>query len=255
LSTTARDVAEVLNTAPSKYGECWLSTERIAELIGKSVATVLKKLRELELKGLIARVVDYGLKTRRRIVLLWREQPNPEPVEETMSHAGEPTDAPGVAPHAEAPRAQEPRETPQASPRKATAEEVDALVKRASKLGSPSRRWVTDVARKYGVRLTSKAVDHAVAKGKTRFGWVCEAVKAWTAEGVPTHLEDDADVDRRISHWDKQAEDIRRIFGPGGTCPFKPENVAPTFVNDSIDGTWKFWKDEDHAKYERRLEL
>jgi hypothetical protein len=98
-------------------------------------------------------------------------------------------------------------------------------VKRASKLGSPSRRWVTDVARKYGLGLTSKAVDHAVERGKNRFGWVVEAVKAWSVEGVPDYLEDDVSPE-------ELRRDVWATFGPGGTHELKhpAQDAIPAFI-------------------------
>lgn len=208
----------MLDTAPSSYTECWLGNERIASLLGRSVGWVQAMLRELEVKGLIHRVADYALATRRRIVLLWRRPAEPtttpEPEEEHMTHAVVTPEPARVASDEHREGVPHQAATPG---RTATPEEVAALVRRASQLGNPSKRWVLDVARKYGYRNVAKAVDRAVEKGKRRFGWVLSAVEGWAQNGMPDYLLDDDD--RRA----ESVAQVHEIFGPGGALEWKPK--------------------------------
>lgn len=219
LSDGARQVAQAIDDlTPTMHPECWCGNERIAALLKRSLAWVQSKLRELELKGLITRVADYALATRRRIVLLWRkpaEPITPEPEEEHMNHAPVVASEPArVAPDE---RHEGEQDAPKAEGRKATPEEVASLVRQAAKLGNPSRRWVLDVARKYGYRNVAKAVDRAVETGKRRFGWVLSAVEAWAQNGMPEWLV--SDDDRRA----ESAAQAYEVFGPGGEYEWKPK--------------------------------
>lgn len=214
LSVGARHVAAILDRTGRFFSSSWFSAGRIADALGMAVSTVRLKLRELELRGLVSIVKDYGLKTRRRVVLLWREQPQPQTDNEgAVSH-----DPPAPIVHAE--RAPDPS-PPQGG--QASAEEVAAILKQASSLGNPSRRWVSDSCQAYGARVVAQAVAYAVRKGKRRFGWAVEAAKAWAVEGVPEYALSEAE---RV---ESEVAAIFAAFGPPAAPRPAPAPV-PAFV-------------------------
>lgn len=78
LSPTARLVAAVLDRTRREHGECWLANKTLAGKIGRSVRTVQLALKELAKAKLIEIARAYWLRSRRRILLLWRRDALPE---------------------------------------------------------------------------------------------------------------------------------------------------------------------------------
>lgn len=241
LEPKMRQVCEYLDRAPRKCREAWWSAERIARDLGEgfSVATVRVILRKLTLRGLIAVVVDYGLRTRRAIVLLWRKAAEPvvghAPTSDVMKYevtqAADPAaiaqahaegamrddlrrvrreDVPTAAPAAVAEAAPPvPSRGGDAEARKATPEEVGELMEAAAKVEGSTPDKARTLARLCTLTVVLAAARRAAAKGMG-WGWVVQTAKAWRAEGVPDYARADAPRER------SQAEIIAELFGPGG---------------------------------------
>src|SRR5690606_33558463 len=94
--------------------------------------------------------------------------------------------------------------------RKATPEEVRALVTAALELESATPDGVRKIARKLGVDTLRKAVDYARRTGKRRWGLAVHLAKQWRETGVPDYVMSEAD------RWEMQAAAIDRLYGPGG---------------------------------------
>lgn len=225
LEPKMRQVCEYLDRAPRKCREAWWSAERIARDLGEgfSVATVRVILRKLTLRGLIAVVVDYGLRTRRAIVLLWRKAaepaPHPEPAPqeapqmETVRDDLRRVRREDVQPAAPAAVAEAAPPVPSrggdAEARKATPEEVGELMEAAAKVEGSTPEKARTLARLCTLTVVLAAARRAAAKGMG-WGWVVQTAKAWRAEGVPDYARADAPRERT------QAEIIAELFGPGG---------------------------------------
>jgi hypothetical protein len=73
LSDAAARLAEVMNRRVRRcYTDCLYSAETFAKLLGWSVRKVRDAVNELIGLGLVERITDYGLRTRRRLRLRWR---------------------------------------------------------------------------------------------------------------------------------------------------------------------------------------
>lgn len=224
LSTVARLVADVIDRAPRNAPEAWWGNARIADAIGYSVRTVQAAIRELKDKGLVAIVRDYSLKTRRRIVLLWRKpaeqpttpEPQPEPTEGAMAHV--PADLrlrvepepirPAAAPAPQVDAARGRDEAPAAEGRKATPEEVERVVSEAAKVPGSTRAKAVRLAKACRLSTVEAAVRRAIDRGMG-WGWVTATARAWAVEGVPGYAAEEEPAE-------SQADAIMRLFGPGG---------------------------------------
>ncbi len=63
---------DVLESLSRGHDEAWASTRTLAARLKLTVRAVHVRLSRLVMHGLVERVWDYSLKTRRRLVLLWR---------------------------------------------------------------------------------------------------------------------------------------------------------------------------------------
>lgn len=186
LSPTARLVGELLNRTRREHAECWLANKTIAARIGKSIRTVQLALKELERADLIQLTRAYWLKSRRRILLLWRGTTGPQtsPFDDTNCAQSAPEVAPSSAlpphPPIEVPEgievmgsvdtASEPPTTPpdlshsESLPSQAEAKAVDLWG------DTPAvRNRVRQAEREYGPAWVSQALD--VCREKARTGW------------------------------------------------------------------------------------
>jgi ribosomal protein S25 len=173
LSAIARSLVDVLDRRTRHvFRECWLSTEKLASILGVSVATVRRALVELLQKGIIETVANYALRARRAIVLLWRvPAAAPVPV------------APVPAPVVEPPPPPAPRK-----PRKETtpppthAERV--LIDRAeAKFGPQFTVPVIHACERYGVLWVEKAINDTPAEKPWK--WLLGKLEGWREAGKP----------------------------------------------------------------------
>jgi hypothetical protein len=253
LEPKMRQVCEYLDRATRKCREAWWSAERIARDLGEgfSVATVRVILRKLTLRGLIAVVVDYGLKTRRAIVLLWRKAAEPvvghAPTSDVMKYevtqAADPAaiaqahaegamrddlrrvrreDVPANAAPAAAAEAAPPVPSRggDAEARKATPEEKAELISEALKVKGATRPKVWLLATNVGISVLLPCVRWAAAKGKG-WRWVEAVAPAWKQEGVPEDAMSPPARER------SQAEIIAELFGPGGKYAESTFDMTP----------------------------
>jgi hypothetical protein len=67
-----RECMRVLERAAKGHDEVWAATSAVANKLGLTVRAAQLRIQRLERLGLVERVWDFALNTRRRLVLLWR---------------------------------------------------------------------------------------------------------------------------------------------------------------------------------------
>lgn len=222
------------------------ATKTIAAKFGVSVRYVQVTLRRFRDLGVLDRVFDYGLRTRRRLLLKTPPATNslgalqcahsahssaptndspPDPLlcvsgdelEEGIGGGGipdAPCDPEPVAfspppPVSDSPSL-EPEKTasePAQAPPKATPEQVESLVELAREVfPAQPRQWVTGLARRWSLRWVRAALARAKAKGGVRTGYVIRTLEGFAAEGGPPAELADPEAEAR-----KKAESRREI--------------------------------------------
>lgn len=75
-TATDRETLDLLKRVAGAHTEVWHSTKRLAAMAGVGVRAMQVRLNRLaDVHGLVGRVYDYGLRTRRRLVLLFSARP------------------------------------------------------------------------------------------------------------------------------------------------------------------------------------
>lgn len=74
LTPTERVIGQKIDQLVRRGHDLIHATKTIAEAIGRSVRTVQDALNKFAKLGLVARLWDYGLRSRRRYLLLWRPE-------------------------------------------------------------------------------------------------------------------------------------------------------------------------------------
>lgn len=199
LSPIARLVAELLDETKRRFRECWLTNRRIASVLNISLASVQRALKELSLKGFVSVVVNYGLRARRAIQLLWRT-PAVAPVE--AAHAadvpaddyqvcrgrepGEDDDlgeVPAPKPRPTPKPAPKPDPKPKPTPPKANEAEQTLIDKAEAKFGPCFTAPVLAAIEKFGFAWVSQAIDDT-SKGRP-WSWLLGKLKGWEENRKP----------------------------------------------------------------------
>lgn len=75
-TATDQETLDLLKRVAGVHTEVWHSTKRLAAMAGVGVRAMQVRINRLiDVHGLVDRVLDYGLRTRRKIVLLFRSVP------------------------------------------------------------------------------------------------------------------------------------------------------------------------------------
>lgn len=224
-------VFEYLKSTARKLSELWESAATIAAKLGYSRRTVQDAIKRLVEAGLLAIRTDYGLNTRRAIVMLWRveaRQPSESQAKPSESdhvlHRAECAVAPVARPEPAAEtEAQRAPEAPEAvadqleaveviktTGRKATTEEVAKLIDDASRLRGADPKSVKRLCRLHTYSVVRAAVSHALANGKHTWVWVVKCAVSWAEQGIPEYAKP-----KRIA----TAEEIRATIGEAKVEP------------------------------------
>jgi len=256
-----KSVFEYLKSLPRKFSEWWKSAATIAAELGYSKRAVQEAIKALIELGYVAYRTDYGLKTRRAIVMLWRVEAQPsESVSQPSESQAKSSESAHVAAVAEpdvdavsqvSPRAEAPRE-PEATKavaatleavevtktgRKATAEEVAKLIEDARRLHGGDPELVKELARAHGLGTVQAAVKHALSKGVKSIGWVCKALPNWSRNGIPEYAQI-----KTPKYTDEEAKEIMHR---------KAEEILaklPKLTDAEIDAHWD-WVLKENAWY------
>ena len=219
LPPAALRVLDYLEKRTRGLTEWWESAATIAAKLSrfKAIAerTVQAALKALREAGLIDYATNYGLKTRRAIVMLWRVNAQPsESVSqpsESQAKSSESAHAvdraepdadplPKAASRAEAEAPREP-EAPEAAAvpveagevtktgRKATPEEVAKLIEDARRLRGSDPASVKALCKLHTFSVVRAAVSFALANGKQTWVWAMKAAAGWSREGVPDYAK------------------------------------------------------------------
>jgi hypothetical protein len=218
LTQTDRLIALALDRHTRLGHDCWCATATIARWVNRSVSTVRAALARLRASGLVRVVRNYMLRSRRAIVLLWRE---PEASAQSAERALPESDlAPNssVLPHRElgtsvaAPPHPPCIELNEVRSEVSSAAGANAPPSRAvpslhpecAETGDASRSVVTEAERlfgngaaararalvkRYGTEWVQRALDRAArlrARGRAVvWGYVATCLFHWSEEGGP----------------------------------------------------------------------
>lgn len=161
-----RDFVRLLHRITSRiHDECWYSTARLADFLGKTERTVQSYLSWLERLGVVRVVRDYGLRSRHRIILLWRrgtaagplfpEPPDFRQSAKKISPSGEP-----------------PLEPPLEEPEGATSETTDAEPVVVTSVASPDPEETKTIAAEVQAAFNTTATA-AIAQAKALLSVYC----------------------------------------------------------------------------------
>jgi hypothetical protein len=184
----ARLLLPILERKAHGYAECWAKNATLCGLLRCCERTIRNALRALEDRGIIAIVRDYSLKSRRRIVLLWKKNRGLFP---SMAANTDSQVAANVAPQVSAPpynppvsvpdgeeeeRGRESTPPPPSHPSGsiptvpiATPEQVQALATVAAKIiPSATPAWVEKQVGQWSLPWFRAAIAKTAAKGQGR---------------------------------------------------------------------------------------
>ncbi len=211
-----RATMRLLERLAGVHAEVWHSTKTIAAKLGIEVRSAQLRLRRLIDLGLLKRVRDYSVKTRRRLAILWRDDsgltsirerndcaesaqcaalrndlpPHP-PIEEPEGKDVEERTDDGKA----TPSLQLSLETPETGPEKHDQTEDPDTTKVVEAAKAVLPWWpvfpgrVAKLAQRYGVEATLYALERLRIKGKTEWvsnpvAYVSRTLALLRAEGV-----------------------------------------------------------------------
>ncbi len=221
LGAFARLLIPILERKARGFAECWSSNETLASALGCCERTLRHALDQLEHSGLILRIRDYSLKSRRRIKLLWKEcrdlfsssvaadtspdleahfaassevPPHP-PIEVPEGSSEKESDVEPQPTALETPLPSCPPQKPQQEERrKATPAEVDAAAVKAApilRVDTPTARArVVALAKRWGLSWVVAALERAEVKAaqeplRNPSGYVVRTLEGFQAEGGP----------------------------------------------------------------------
>lgn len=101
LTATDRETMRCLDRLAGRYLEIYHSTKTIANRLGVTIRAAQLRLQRLMSAGKLARVLDYGKRSRRRLLLLWKDSRTyvdsvgAEPCADSAQHSA-PTDPPAL---------------------------------------------------------------------------------------------------------------------------------------------------------------
>jgi hypothetical protein len=253
LSKTQKIIGAILDRHTRRGHDCWLGTEKLAELAHCSKSAVTLALRAFRKLGIVRVIRNYRLRSRRAIVLLWRlatggpglpvaegglsAKSAPESSEEIALSPGGPPHTPpvegpdgavGVVVSGDGPPPHPPQVTPigpRPDPDPAAEPETlpePALAEAARVFGPDVAPRVRQAARTHAPDWVVRAIGRAAAlreRGReVTWGYVCHLLRAWVDEGGPPSLP--LAPIPAVSPAERRAREVREsvqaLYRPGG---------------------------------------